>query len=124
MPSTSTLNQLQVYIWNGLPVRKKAIDKEMLDDVIMTAIQVWPIDTLAQTEKQSKEELVALSDVCADIKRILSFVYGESRFNGYWRIGLDTLMPQTVSIMCEWWKTRKDNRAKLRLWRKKWRIDG
>lgn len=123
MSGTSSLPQFQRYVWECLPIRKEAVDREVIDDVVLVAIQCWPVEHLAQTQHGSQEELIVLSVVSADIRRILTFVYGEDRFRGYWLIGLRSLMPQVVSVINGWWQRRKDNRAKINTWRRKWMVD-
>jgi hypothetical protein len=120
MSGTSTIQQFQRYVWECLPIRKEAVDREMIDDVVLVAIQFWPVAHLAQTQPGSQEEAIVLSVLSKDIRRVLQFVYGEERFQGYYLIGLRSLIPQSVNVINQWWQSRKDNRAKINTWRRKW----
>jgi hypothetical protein len=41
----------------------------------------------------------------------------------YWTVGLRTLIPNAVEIIYDWWRRRKDNRAKIITWRRKWVVE-
>jgi hypothetical protein len=123
MSGTSTIQQFQRYVWECLPMRKEAVDREMIDDVVLAAIQFWPVEFIAQTQPGSQEEAIVLSVLSQDIRRVLRFVYGDERFQGYYRIGLRTLIPQSVTVINQWWQSRKDNRAKINTWRRKWVVE-
>lgn len=123
MSGTSTIQQFQRYVWECLPIRREAVDREAINDVILVAIQFWPVELIAQTQAGTPEEAVVLNVLSQDIRRVLRFVYGDDRFQGYYTIGLRTLIPQTVAIISQWWHSRKDNRAKINTWRRKWVID-
>lgn len=123
MSGTSTIQQFQRYVWECLPIRKEAVDREMIDDVVLAAVQFWPVEHLAQTQPGSQEEAIVLSVLSKDIRRVLQFVYGDERFQGYYLIGLRTLIPQSVNVINQWWQSRKDNRAKINTWRRKWVVE-
>lgn len=97
---------------------------EAIYDVTLVAVQCWPAELLSQTPPDTQEELVVLRALCMDIQRILTCVYGEERFKGIWLIGLSVLIPKVVDVINDWWRRRKDNRAKITMWRRKWVIDG
>ena len=123
MSGTSTIQQFQRYVWECLPIRKESVDRELINDVVLAAIQFWPVEHLAQTQPGSQEEAIVLSVLSKDIRRVLQFVYGDERFQGYYLIGLRTLIPQSVNVINQWWQSRKDNRAKINTWRRKWVVE-
>ena len=118
--STANVPQFQKYCWGMLPIRREAVDEGSVFDCILVAIQTWPVERLAQTEAGTIEEAEALTETAYDIHRVLEFVYGDERWKGYRTIGIDCLLPELLAIMCHWWRRRKDNRAKILLWRRKW----
>ena len=120
MSSTATIPQFQRYVWESLPIRREAVDREFMDDLVLIAIQQWPSDELSQATPGSAEEADAMRQVQWDIRRIMEFTYGQERFNGYWLLGARTLIPQAVEVVRQWWRRRKDNRAKVSIWRRRW----
>jgi hypothetical protein len=123
MSGTSNLPQFQRYVWENLPIRREAVDQEVIYDVVLVAVQFWPVEHLSQTDRNSQEEAIVLSVLTNDVRRVLTFVYGDERFRGYWLIGLRSLLPQAIGVINDWWQRRKDNRAKINTWRRKWVID-
>lgn len=123
MGGTATVEELQRYVWELLPTRKLAIDREVAHDAVIVAVQCWPVELLSQVEAGSAECLRALNTLVNDIRRILSCVYGTDRFRAYWAVGLRTLIPNAVEIIYDWWRRRKDNRAKIITWRRKWVVE-
>lgn len=119
MPTT-TLSQFQSYVWESLPIRKAVLDREVVDDIVLLAVQQWPIEQFSSVEPGSQEEHVVLHAVAWDVRRMIELLYGHDRFVGYWLIGMRVLLPYTLEIMLKWWRKRKDNRAKIILWRRKW----
>ena len=122
--STSNVQNFQKYIWGMLPIRREVVDEESIHDCILVAIQLWPVEKLSQAEPGTMEEAEALLETVISIHRVLDFVYGANRWLGYRIIGIDCLLPEMLAIMCHWWRRRKDNRAKIILWRRKWVTDG
>ena len=118
--STATIPAFSKYCWDLLPVRREAVDKESICDCILVAIQHWPVEKLSQAQPMTIDEADCLADVAMDVHRVLSCVYGEERWEGYRVIGIDCLLPELLVVMCQWWRRRKDNRAKIILWRRKW----
>ena len=124
MSGTSTIRQFQDYMWNSLPVRRAAVGREVIDDVVLLAIQFWPVEELSQAAPRSKEEFVSLADLADDIRRVFVLVYGLERVEALLLLGLDKINPLVIDNLCDWWRRRKDNRAKLIIWRRRWRSDG
>lgn len=123
MSGTSNLPQFQRYVWESLPVRREVIGREMVDDAVLVAVQHWPTESLSECDHNSKEELVLMSDLATDISRILTVVYGDDRYRAVWLLGLRSLIYQTLAVITDWWRRRKDNRAKMTTWRRKWVIE-
>lgn len=123
MSGTSTIQQFQRYVWGSLSHRREVIGREMVDDVVLVAIQLWPVEHLSQVDAKSQEQAVILAALSADVRRILEAIYGEDRFRGYRMLGLSTMVLSVISIMHDWWYRRKDNRAKMNTWRRKWVIE-
>lgn len=123
MGGTATIEELQRYVWELLPTRKLAIDREIANDAIIVAVQCWPVELLSQAAVGSQECVQALNSLVNDIRRMLSCIYGADRFMAYWTVGLRTLIPNAVEIIYDWWRRRKDNRAKIITWRRKWVVE-
>jgi hypothetical protein len=120
MATTATIPQFQRFVWESLPIRKQAIDREFIDDIVLVAIQQWPNDELSQAAPGSPEEAEAIRRVQWDIRRILEFTYGHDRFAGYWLLGARIVIPQVAVVILKWWRRRKDNRARIGIWRRRW----
>jgi hypothetical protein len=123
MSGTSTIQQFQRYVWESLPPRREVIGREMVDDVVLVAIQLWPVEYLSQSDTKSQEQAVILAALSADVRRILEAVYGEERFRGYRMLGLTPMAMTVIGVMHGWWHRRKDNRAKMNTWRRRWVVD-
>ena len=121
MSGTSSLPHFQRFVWESLPLRKEAVGQEIVYDAILLAIQFWPVEPLSQVE--SKQEPVVLNVLCRDIRRVLCVLYGEERLQGYWILGMHALAPEIVRVIHGWWKRRKDNQAKIVMWRRKWVVE-
>ena len=91
MSGTSNLPQFQRYVWECLPIRREAVDREVVDDVVLLALQLWPVEHLSKAATR-QEESVVLAVLCKDIARIMDFVYGPERFRGYWLLALRILI--------------------------------
>ena len=120
MSGTSTLKSFQSHVWNSLPVRRTVIGREVVDDFVSAAIQLWPVTELCQVGKDDAARLQVLYHLALDVKRILDVVYGDDRFNAYWKLGMNSMSLLILEVIDDWWVRRKDNRAKLILWRRKW----
>jgi hypothetical protein len=120
----STFSQFQQYVWARLPPRRNAAGQELVADLVALAVQEWPVDVLSQAAPGSDEEREALATVIVSIKRQAEFIYGQKRFASLWFIALQILIPIIVRVILDWWRERKDNRARLILWRRKWHVDG
>ena len=120
MASTATIPQFQRYVWESLPIRKEAIDREFVDDIVLIAIQQWPSDEMSESSPGSAEEADLIRRLHWDIRRMLELTYGPDRFNGYWILGARIVIPQAVEVIRKWWRRRKDNRAKIGIWRRRW----
>lgn len=121
MSGTSTLTQFQRFVWESMPIRKEAVGQEVVYDIVTVAIQLWPTEHLSQAE--DKQIDIVLSSLVSDIRRILSCVYSEERFDGFWILGAKALTPRIVNLIYDWWKRRKDNQAKVAHWRRRWVIE-
>ena len=120
--TTATIQQFQRYVWETLPVRKAAVGPEIVGDAVLIAVQHWPSDRLSEVDPNSPAEVDLMHRLGWDIRRILECIYGSERFVGYWLIGLRTLIPQLIDVVRVWWRKRKDNRAKIGIWRRKWAV--
>jgi hypothetical protein len=123
MSKASPFNRFQDRIWNSLPIRKKAVGREIIDDVIAIAIQMWPSDGLAQADKGSVEEDMLLAVLLTDIRRIMCLLYGKQEWHAYVLVGLSSLNPHILAMILDWWRRRKLNRTKLKTWQEKWTSD-
>ena len=117
---TATIPQFQNYCWYQLPVRKQVLGQEVVFDCIVAAIQFWPVEELSQAEAGSDEETSAMHGLYKDINRILTLIWGDERFAAFNSLGLDHFMPHLLFVMLHWWRRRKENRARIIVWRRKW----
>ena len=97
--------------------------REMVDDIVLVAVQLWPVEHLSQADANSQEQVVVLAALAADVRRILEAVYGEDRFRGYRLLGVNQAILRVIEAIHGWWHRRKDNRAKMNTWRRKWVVE-
>lgn len=117
---TATLPQFQHYVWETLPIRKSVVGREIVDDAVMLAVQQWPAEELSMVDAKSPQEVALLHRTMWDVRRMLELLYGSERFLGYWLVGMRALLPHLIDVVRVWWRKRKDNRAKVAIWRRKW----
>ena len=117
---TATLPQFQNYVWELLPIRKEAVGRELVNDIVLAAVQFWPNDELSESATGSAEEATEMRRVAWSVRRVIEFVYGYDRFQGYWLMGAKSILSMVLEIIRMWWRRRKDNRAKITIWRRKW----
>lgn len=121
MPRPSmTLQQFQENVWNELPHQRSMLGREVVYDTIAVAIQEWPDDKLSQAEANSEGERVTIRALKDSVRRHLRLMYGEDKFESMWIIALQIILPILVDQILKWWRRRKDNRSRLRMWRRKW----
>ncbi len=101
-------------------MRREAVGRELVNDIVLAAVQFWPNDELSQTNPGSEEEATEMRRAAWSVRRVLEFVYGHDRFQGYWLMGAKSVLSMVLEIIRMWWRRRKDNRAKITIWRRKW----
>lgn len=121
--STATLPHFSEYCWGVLPIRKHCVGREAVNDSIIAIVQYWPVERLCQCDAGSQGEAFEFLKVLRNVKKTLDFIYGEERFEGYWRMGLKSIVIQLIDITNHWWRRSKRNRANLNIWRRKWMGD-
>lgn len=92
----------------------------MVTDIVMAAIQFWPVTEMCQCDAGSDEEFSLAARVVDDACNVLEFIYGESRFAAYMKLGLPSVAFDIVGITSVWWRQSKRNRANMNIWRRKW----
>ena len=117
---TATLPQFQHFVWESVSMHRAVVGREAVDDAVMIAVQQWPSDELSKTASKSPEEMVLLHKLAWDVRRMMELLYGTERFLAFWLVGFRYLLPQMIDVMRGWWRRRKDNRAKVIIWRRKW----
>lgn len=117
---TKTLPQFQEYIWMSLPMRKHMAGKEAIYDAVAVAIQEWPDEQLSACRAGDESETVAAEELTKSVKRHLSLAYGDKKFGSLWIVALQILLPIIVDQILKWWRRRKENQGRIRLWRRKW----
>ena len=120
MSKASTLRQFQKTVWDALPIRKNAIGQEVVDDVLLLAIQMWPAAELSAVDPESEEEDQLLAILLTDLRRMMVALYGIEEYQAYSIVGLNTLTPHMIAMLLDWWRARKANKAKLTGWRRNW----
>jgi hypothetical protein len=107
-------------VWERLPARKHALGKEVVFDCVSAAAQEWPDGILGHTQSGDTGEVIAVTELAKSVKRHIALTYGESRFGSLWILALQILLPILIDIMLRWWRSRKENRTRLRFWRADW----
>lgn len=117
---TRTIEQFQEYIWAALPMRKHVAGKEAVFDAVAVAVQEWPDEVLCGARSGDTAELIATTELGKSIKRHLALAYGEDKFGSLWLVAMQILIPIIIDLMLKWWRQRKDNQGRLRIWRRRW----
>jgi hypothetical protein len=117
---TTSLPQLQEHIWDELPDKKLAVGREAVFDVVSALVQEWPDEQLSGLNPEDMAGSKAIADLHRSAKRHMRLVYGSAKFDSMWILALQILLPIIINQLLDWWKRRKDNRARLRRWRKRW----
>lgn len=120
MRQIKTFQDFQEQIWTELPLRKHALGKEVVFDCIAVIAQEWPDEVLCQTKSGDTGEVIATEELMKTVKRHMTLTYGEQRFGSLWLLALQMILPIIVDQILRWWRRRKDNQGKLRIWRRKW----
>lgn len=120
MTKTATLPQFSDFVWDQLPVRREVMGDEMVRDIVLAVVQSWPVTEMCQCDAGSDEEFSLAALVLDDVTRILGFVYGEGRFEGYTRLGFSNVVFEVIGVTSVWWRQSKRNRANMNIWRRKW----
>ena len=107
-------------MWEMCPVRREVLEREVVDDMVTLAVQQWPAEELSSVDPSSQEEVALMHRLAWDVRRMLEVIYGHERFLGLWIVGVKALLPHLLSVMLAWWRKRKDNRAKIIIWRRRW----
>jgi len=118
--TTATLSQFQMYVWEALPVRKAVVGREVVDDIVTLAVQQWPVEDMSEANSDPKQESALMHRLAWDVRRMMEVIYGADRFVGLWVVGLKAVLMQVLEVMRTWWHRRKDNRAKIVIWRRRW----
>ncbi len=117
---TRTLEQLQEWVWSELPIRKNVAGKEAVFDAVSAAIHEWPDDELSSSPAGGEREMAAMLALSRSVRRHLALVYGDKQFGSMWVVALQILLPLIVDLILKWWRRRKEHRARIRMWRRKW----
>lgn len=117
---TTTLPQLQEYIWEQLPHQRSMLGREAVFDAINVAIQEWPDEELCGCKSGDTAELKATEQLEGSVRRHLRLAYGAEKFDSMWIIALQILLPIIVDQLLKWWRRRKEHQGRIRIWRRKW----
>lgn len=117
---TRTLEQFQEWIWSELPVRKNLAGKEAVFDAISAAVHEWPDEDISGFSAGSDQEMASMLKLSRSVRRHMALVYGDNKFASIWVPALQILLPLIVDLILKWWRRRKEHRARLRMWRRKW----
>ena len=118
--ATTTLQQFQEFVYDQLPPRRDRLGREAVYDAVAVAVQEWPDKELSAAAAGSPEEALATGELVKSMRRHLEVAYGEERFGVMWVIALQALLPYIIEAMLRWWRKRKENKARIRIWRRKW----
>lgn len=117
---TTTLSQFQEFLWEELPYQRGMLGGEVVRDVIAVAVQEWPDEQLSSAKPGSPDEDVIKAKLREDICRHMRLVYGDEKFGTLWLLALQILLPIIIDQMLKWWRKRKENKGRIRIWRRKW----
>ena len=101
-------------------MRKHMAGKEAVFDAIAVAVQEWPDEALSSCKSGETGEVIATDELVKSVKRHMTLAYGEKKFGSLWIVALQLLLPIIVDQMLRWWRRRKDNQGRIRIWRRKW----
>lgn len=122
--STTTLPQFQEYVWNQLPERQRErAGREMVNDLVAVVVQEWPDDQLSQSSSGGDMEAATLGELRKTVTRHMQLMYGDKEDEKYgfaWVIILQIILPIVINKVLEWWRKRKENQGRIRIWRRKW----
>ena len=120
MTLSTELLQFQEYVWESLPVRKEVAGKEIVDDLVLVLVQLWPDTYLEACDRGSSGDTVCMESLAADSERLMTVLYGDDRYRVMWMLAMNLITHKTINLMNDWWRRKKANRAKLEEWRKNW----
>lgn len=107
-------------IWSRLPEKKHKVGKEVIFDLIASAVQEFPVEEYSQSQSGDSSDLKASWELCKSMKRHAALMYGE-KFSSLWLLALQILVPIIINLILEWWRRDKRNRKRLAFWRRNWR---
>jgi hypothetical protein len=121
---TTSFPQFQDYIWSQIPERQRdRVGREMVNDLVSVVVQEWPDEQLSQANPKGSAELEALGELRKTAARHLQLAYGDekaSEMSLVWMFLLQFILPIVLEKTLEWWRKRKENRGRIRIWRRKW----
>lgn len=117
---TTSLPLLQEYLWDQLPEERQAVGRTVVNDLINVLVQEWPDEQLSGLNPENYAGSQPLVDLTKSVRRHLRLVYGSADFDSMLLIAIQILLPILITQLLDWWKRRKENRARLRRWRRGW----
>lgn len=123
MGEAATFRKFTKWVWRSLPVRKIVIGEEAVGDIVMIAVQFWPVEALSASADGSSEQADVLRKLCEDVVRVMGFVWGEERYKAFSLLGVEPMIAIVISVIHEWWKGNKARRGHLNNWRRNWIVE-
>ena len=109
---------LQDLVWQRLPLRKRIVGREVVDDLVQLAIESWPADYMNHAADDAERRIVCL-DIEASVKRLYCACSSTDAITMgiLWTFVLQALVGLIVQRILEWWLERRANRALLVAWK-------
>jgi len=113
-----TLSGLQDTIWQRLPLRKRIVGREVVNDLVQLAVESWPVDLMNHAADDTERAVV-----CLEIERSVKRLYMACSTTDaitvgiLWTFVLQALVSMIVERILAWWLERRANRALLVAWK-------
>jgi len=107
-----THSEMRDYVYARLPLRKRLVPRERIDELVDQAIANWPSEVLGQCRGDDDYAEVVQANVGSLRRRIRANEYGF-----LWTILLSALASAVIELILKWWLERRANRVLMLVWR-------
>lgn len=109
---------LQEHVWRELPLRKRIVGRQAVNDLVQLSIESWPVDYMNHAADDAERQVVCL-DIERNVKRLYFACSSTDAITMgiLWTFVLQALASLVVQKILEWWLERRANRALLVAWK-------
>lgn len=113
-----TLAALQDQVWRDLPLRKRIVGKQVVNDLVQLTVESWPVDYMNHAADDAERRIVCI-EIERSVKRLYFACSGTDAITMgiLWTFVLQALASLIVQRILEWWLERRANRALLVAWK-------